>query len=162
MAFRCTSELFNTPSPVYAQAKCTLKLPTIVKTVDEIDDSITQRFQDLKGKKTGILLSGGMDSATLASYMPGADALIFRFEEDKYQKDELKRSEEYAEYYHLNLHYVDISWENTVLPYIDVLMNSKGAPVHSIEPKIMQAALMAKDRGVECMIVGESADILIS
>ncbi len=128
--------------------------------MDEIDDSIAKRFQDLKGKKLGILLSGGMDSATLASYMPGTDAFTFRFEEGKYQRDELERAEKYAEYYHLNLHYVDIPWENTVLPYIDALMNSKGVPVHFIEPQIMQAALMAKNKGIECMIVGESTDLI--
>lgn len=161
LAFRCTSELlFNTPLAIYAQAKCTQRIPTIVNTTDEIDDSIAKRFQDLEGKKLGILLSGGMDSANLASYMPGADAFTFRFEGGNYQTAELERAEEYAKYYHMNLHYVDISWENTVLPYIDVLMKSKGAPVHSIEPQIVQAAVMAKDMGIDCMIVGESSDLI--
>lgn len=162
LAFRCTIDLFkNTPAAITKQSPCSQTIPTFVCSADEIDTSIAKRFQDLSGKKLGILLSGGMDSACLAAYMPAkSDAFTFRFEGGKYQSEELARAESYAAYWGLSLHYVDISWENTILPYIDQLMASKGAPVHSIEPQILQATILAKEMGIDCMIVGESADLI--
>ena len=40
------------------------------------------------------------------------------------------------------------------------VMRHKFAPVHSIEPQIYKAAEMAKNDGVQLMIVGESADLI--
>lgn len=131
-----------------------------VVTSDDIDQVIAGQFSLLEGEKLGILLSGGMDSAILAAYMSGRDAYTFRFLDGTYQKEELQRAEYYADYYGLNLHYVDISWENTVEPHLDVLMRAKAAPVHSIEPQILQAALQAKGDGVTRMVIGESSDLI--
>lgn len=131
-----------------------------VKTADEIDQQIAEQFTRLRaGNKLGVMLSGGMDSAIVASYMRGCDAYTFRFLGGAMQKDELSRAEYYASYYGLNLHYVDISWE-TVEKYVDPCMTAKGAPVHSIEPQILQAALQAKNDGVTMMLVGESSDLV--
>lgn len=129
-----------------------------VKTAEDIDRVIAEQFSRLEGEKLGLLLSGGMDSAILASYMCGCDAYTFRFLGGTYQKEELRRAEYYAEYYGLHLHYVDISWENTVEPYLGPLMRAKAAPVHSIEPQIMQAALQAKEDGVTMMVIGNGSD----
>ena len=128
-----------------------------VKTSKDIDIELQKQFDRLKGKKLGILLSGGMDSACLASYMTGQDAYTFRFDGGEFQKEELARAEHYASVYKLRLHYVDISWDN-VIYHIDNLMKVKGAPVHSIEPQIAQAALQAKNDGIDMMIIGDAAD----
>ncbi len=128
-----------------------------VATPQEIDAAIQTQFDSLRGKRLGILLSGGMDSAILASYMRGADAYTFRFLGGEYGQDELARAEYYANYYGLTLHYVDIDW-SVVEKHIDALMDAKGAPVHSIEPQILAGALQAKADGVEIMIIGNSAD----
>lgn len=162
LTFRCTVNLLkNTPAAVTKQSPCSQPVPTLVSTVDEMDASIAKRFDDLRGKKLGLMLSGGMDSACLAAYLPaGTDAFTFRFEGGNYQSEELARAEQYAKHFGLNLHYVDISWEKTVLPYIDQLMQSKQAPTHSIEPQLLQATMMAKELGIECLIVGESADLI--
>ncbi len=132
---------------------------TLVKTSAEIDSAIRKVFDGLKGKKLGIMLSGGMDSAILASYMRGADAYTFRFLGGELQKEELARAEYYAKYYGLKLHYVDIDW-NVVEKNVDAVMKAKCAPVHSIEPQIFEAALQAKADGVEMMVVGESSDLI--
>ena len=50
-----------------------------VRTALEIDAAIGQTFSLLQKERLGLLLSGGMDSAILASYMPGCDAYTFRF-----------------------------------------------------------------------------------
>ena len=130
-----------------------------VHTSDEIDNEMEKQFAKLRKYKLGVLLSGGMDSAICASYMPGCDAYTFRFLNGAFQCEELKRAEYYAAYYGLTLHYVDISWE-TVKNHVYRVMKAKAAPVHSIEPQILQAALQAKNDGIEMMIVGESSDLI--
>ena len=132
---------------------------TFVKTADEIGEAINAQMRKFDGKKKGVLLSGGMDSAIVASYMNGGEAYTFRFLGGDFQKEELSRAEYFAKYYNLNLHYVDISWE-TVLAHVDACMKAKCAPVHSIEPQILQGALQAKNDGVEIMFVGESSDLV--
>lgn len=132
---------------------------TPVRTHEDMDVAIQKVFDGLAGQKLGIMLSGGMDSASLAAYMPGADAYTFRFLGGDFQGEELARAETYAKYYGLSLHYVDIDW-NTVEEHTSPVLKAKGAPVHSIEPQILQAALQAKADGVERMIVGESADLI--
>lgn len=132
---------------------------TAVHSADEIGKEIEQYLCSFKNKKRGILLSGGMDSAICASYMKGCDAYTFRFLDGNFQNEELSRAEYYADYYGLNLHYVNISWD-TVNKYLEPVMRAKGAPVHSIEPQILQAALQAKADGIEVMVVGESSDLV--
>lgn len=131
----------------------------LVHTADDIDREIRKQINKFADKKKGILLSGGMDSAIVASYLTGSDAYTFRFLKGKFQKEELERAEYYARYYGLNLHYVDITWD-TVLTHLEPVMTAKAAPVHSIEPQILQAALQAKADGVEMMFVGESSDLV--
>lgn len=134
----------------------------LVHTAEDIDREIAKQFDMLKtrGEKLGIMLSGGMDSANLASYMLGCDAYTFRFMggSEKYNK-ELAKAEYYARQYGLNLHYVEIDW-NTVERHLDACMEMKCAPVHSIEPQLLQGALQAKADGVTCLIVGESSDLV--
>ena len=130
-----------------------------VRTWQDMDCEFNRVFEGLKGKRLGVLLSGGMDSACAASYMPGGDAYTFRFLGGDFQSEELARAEAFANAYDLTLHYVDIDW-NTVESHVDACMRAKAAPVHSIEPQLLQAALKAKADGVEMLVVGESADLI--
>lgn len=131
---------------------------TIVRTATEIGTAIDAQLSPIRsGKKVGVMLSGGMDSAIVASYAPGAEAYTFRFLGGEFQREELERATYYANYYNLNLHYVDITW-GTVEDNVDAVMERKCSPVHSIEPQILQAALQAKSDGVEVMLIGDGAD----
>lgn len=130
---------------------------TLVRTAKEIDSAIRASLDSEKNERLGILLSGGMDSAILATYLRGRDAYTFRFLNGTYQNEELQRAELYAQEYGLTLHYVDIGWE-VVEAHIDALMERKGAPVHSIEPQILAAALQAKDDGITKMVIGNASD----
>lgn len=133
---------------------------TGVESALDIDREIEKQIDSCRSDKLGILLSGGMDSAILASYMPGCDAYTFRFlgGAERFNA-ELERAEYYARTYGLCLHYVDIDW-NTVLHYVDACMDAKCAPVHSIEPQLLQAALQAKGDGCTRLVVGESSDLV--
>lgn len=128
-----------------------------VRNAEETGAEIQRVFGSLKGERLGLLLSGGMDSAILASYMRGCDAYTFRFLGGEFQKDELQRAERFAAYNGMTLHYVDINWEAMVeaLPYV---MASKGAPVHSIEPQLYIAAKQAQADGITRIIIGDGAD----
>ena len=130
-----------------------------VSTAREIDAAIADNFAKVRGNKLGLMLSGGMDSAILAAYMPGSDAYTFRFLGGTFRNDELSRAEYYAETYGLKLHYVDIDWQ-TIEPYVDAVMRAKGAPVHSIEPQLVAAAEQAKADGIEMLIIGDGSDYI--
>ena len=131
----------------------------LVNSAAEIGQAINAQLDLLKQKyqKIGILLSGGMDSAILASYLPGCDAYTFRFMNGQFQSEELHRAEKFAAYYGLNLHYVDITWES-VNDILIPIMKEKGGPVHSIEPQICIGAMQAKADGVDLMIIGDASD----
>lgn len=135
---------------------------TAVHTAADIDREIQKQFDALYGQyhSIGILLSGGMDSAILASYLkPGSHAYTFSAEGTPVFNADRQRADHYCEKFGLAHHYVDISAAD-YRAFTPVVMRAKGAPVHSIEPQIYKAALAAKADGVELMIVGESADLI--
>ena len=130
----------------------------IIGNVNDLDNELSRIFKTISNKKLGILLSGGMDSACLAAYMPkGSDAYTFRFLNGKYDPDELHRAEEFAKENELNLHYVDIDFD-VIKECLKPVMESKNAPVHSIEPQLYKAALQAKEDGIELLVIGDAAD----
>ena len=132
----------------------------LVKTAQDIADAYRELFDRKKDVNLGILLSGGVDSACLAAFMkPGSNAYTFRFLGGEYGDADMKRAKLYCEKYHLNLHYVDIDW-SVVEKNLPILMKRKGAPVHSIEPQIMEAALQAKKDGVEMMVAADGSDLV--
>lgn len=129
-----------------------------VNSYYDIDNELKKIFNNLKDRKLGILLSGGMDSACLAAYMPkGSHAYTFRFFNGNYEKEELNRAENFAEINDLQLHYVDIDFE-IIKDCLKPVMDSKGAPVHSIEPQLYKAAIQAKKDGIDTLIIGDAAD----
>ena len=130
-----------------------------VKNANDIAKAYKTIIESVSDRKVGILLSGGMDSACVAAFLkPGTDAYTFRFLNGTFGAEELKRAEYYAEKNQLNLHYVDINFD-VVNKNLPLLMKRKGAPVHSIEPQIMEAALQAKRDGVEQLICADNSDL---
>lgn len=133
---------------------------TAVKSACEIDEKIQRDFDRLHGKykKIGILLSGGMDSAVLASYMkPGSYAYTFVSKQSEVFDSDIKRSKEYSEKYGLNQKLIDISFDD-YKAFTPIVTKHKCGPVHSIEPQIYKAAKQAQADGVELMIIGDGAD----
>lgn len=131
---------------------------TLIGNEKELDTELNRIFDSVSNKKLGLLLSGGMDSACLASYMPkGSDAYTFRFLNGLYDSEELHRAEKFAKECELKLHYVDIDFD-IIKDCLKTVMASKNAPVHSIEPQLYKAALQAKKDGVEMLIIGDAAD----
>lgn len=111
--------------------------------------------------KAALALSGGIDSAILAKFMPeGSTAYTFRcLVPGKKVEDESERAAHWAEICKLNHKVIDIYWED-VESVVDKLMLHKGAPIHSIEIQIYIAAKKVLADGFEKFIFGEIADTI--
>lgn len=109
--------------------------------------------------KAVLALSGGIDSAILAKFMPkGSTAYTFKCVVPGVEvTDESIVAAKYAEECGLNHKVIEVYWED-MEKYAPALMKHKGQPIHSIEVQIYKAAMVAKAEGFERVIYGESAD----
>lgn len=112
-----------------------------------------------KHSNTALALSGGIDSAILAKLMPkGSKAYTFRCVVPGIEvTNEVPQAAKYAEECGLEHEVIEIYWEDFE-KYAPILMQHKGAPIHSIEVQIYKAALKAKEERISQLIFGESAD----
>ena len=110
--------------------------------------------------KAALALSGGIDSAILAKYMPkGSVAYTFKCTVPGIPvTDETEAAASYAKECGLVHRVVEITWEDFE-QYAPILMRHKGTPFHSIEVQIYKAALQALKDGYDCLIFGESSDL---
>lgn len=126
----------------------------------DLEKAIADQMEEwTKDGKAALALSGGIDSAILAKYMPeGSTAYTFQcIVPGKEVTNEVPQAKKYAEENHLHHEVIEIYWEDFE-QYAPVLMKHKGAPIHSIEVQIYKAALKAKAAGFERLIFGESSD----
>ena len=114
-----------------------------------------------KDGRAVLALSGGIDSAILAKFMPkGSRAYTFRcVVPGKQVTDESAQAYKWAKLNGLEHEVVDIYWED-IVSASELLMRHKGAPIHSIEGQIYLAAKKAKEVGAVKFIFGENADII--
>ncbi len=131
---------------------------TPIKTIDDIEKVIQNKIQEFYiPNKTAILLSGGMDSAILASYVPkGTKAYTFKCIADG-AIDETSQAKKYCDKYGLNQEIIEMNWSDfeELTPEI---LKADGVPFHSIEVQLLNAAKYAKSQGIERIIIGDSAD----
>lgn len=128
----------------------------------ELDNSLKEQVDNAtRDGKAALMLSGGIDSAILAKYMPkGSVAYTLKCIVPGIEVvDETKMAAVYAKECGLEHRVIEVYWED-YLESIEELMNNKGAPLHSIEPQIYKACLTAKSDGFERLIFGENADII--
>lgn len=140
-----------------------LDFPRIkVKTSENLLTALKKQIEEAAAdRKAAIALSGGIDSAIMAKFMPrGAAAYTFRCKvPGKQVIDETEQAGKYAEECGLDHRIIDILWED-IAAVTDKLIMHKGAPIHSIEAQIYLAAVQAKKDGYSKMIFGENADII--
>lgn len=109
--------------------------------------------------KSAVFLSGGIDSAIVASYLPaGTKAYTFKCVA-KNSIDETAKAAEYARQYDLDHEIIEIHWKDfeQITP---ILLKENQVPFHSIEVQLYKAAMIAKNQGIEKIFIGESADLL--
>lgn len=132
----------------------------IVNNSFELEERLKEIIKkQCNGKKAAIALSGGIDSAILAKYMPkGSIAYTFKcIVPGVGVTDESLVAAKYAKECGLEHKIIEIYWEDFEKYYLE-LMKHKGAPIHSIEVQIYKASLKAKEDGIDVLVFGESAD----
>ena len=130
---------------------------TLVCDENDVDRLFTDYCSKIDFSKTGIMLSGGIDSVLLASYMPrGSYAFTISYPEMK-QKDEVEKAKHFADLFGLKLIVVPVTFED-VLKYQDELMKFKGQPLATIEIGIYKMCLEARKYGLTGLLSGMGAD----
>ena len=127
-------------------------------TAKDIDYHIQSMLDKIDLSNAAILLSGGMDSAILASYMPKGTKAYTAKCSAVGAIDETERAKAYCDYYGLEHIIVDITWED-YLENIDKLMLNDGCPVFANEPQVYKLTKIIKDAGIELIIFGDFADV---
>lgn len=128
-----------------------------VGSVDGIHDALQARLALVDPKTTGLLLSGGIDSAVLGRLVPtGLRAYTIRFDADL-AIDESVMAAQFATIAGLDHRIVDVSWDDYEAAS-DLLMLRKRAPLHAVEVGLHKAALRAAADGITTLIVGNGAD----
>lgn len=128
-----------------------------VKSVNEIDCFLKEYVDAHAADDVGILLSGGIDSAILASYLKkGTNAYTIKFHANK-AIDESIQAKRYADYYGLNLKVIDVFWEDYV-KLAPTLIKNKKSGLHAVEVALYKAASFAKQDGINKLYCGNGAD----
>lgn len=135
---------------------------TGVKNSHDLELALKNKVRQATSDGKAVLaLSGGIDSAILAKFMPeGSVAYTFRCIVPGVKvTDETQRAAYYAESCNLEHRIIDITWKD-IEKTLNPLMKHKGGPIHSIESQIYIASLKAKQDGFTKIIFGENADII--
>ena len=134
---------------------------TPVKDDNELESALKKQIIKVTNEKNvALALSGGIDSAVLAKFMPkGSKAYTFQCIVPGIDvANEVPQASKYANECKLDHEVVEIYWDDFE-KFAPLLMEHKGAPIHSIEIQIYKAAKRAKENGFDAIIFGESADL---
>ena len=123
-------------------------------SAEEIDHAIKSQLSAIDLSDAGILLSGGMDSAILASYMPkGTKAYTAKCSAPN-AVDETARAKKYCEIYGLEHIVVDVDWDDYIA-CMDELMLNDGCPVFANEPQVYALVKRMQQDGIKKIIYGD-------
>lgn len=127
------------------------------RTAEDIDEGIRKTLAEADLSSAAILLSGGIDSAILASYMPkGTKAYTARCIGPG-AVDETARAQAYCAICGLEHVIVDVTWDDYTST-MDELMLHDGSPIIPNEPQAYKIAKQAKADGVDYIVYGDCAD----
>lgn len=129
-----------------------------IKDSNDLDLALRNYINKNFDEKTALMLSSGIDSALLASYLSqNSQTFTLKCIASQTTIDESIKAKEIASKYGLKNDVIEITWDDYE-KYIPILMEHKGAPIHSIEVQIYKAAMIAKQLGFTKLLFGESAD----
>lgn len=131
---------------------------TACTTAEEIDTNIRKQLENVNLSNAAILLSGGMDSAILASYMPKGMRAYTAVCSANGSVDESGRARKYCERNELEHVVINVTW-NDYMDCMDALMLNDGCPVFANEPQVYKLAKTIKEDGFDTIIFGDNADV---
>lgn len=132
----------------------------LVSSADDIIAHLQEQINTfyLEGE-TCLFLSGGMDSAIIASFLPpNTKVFTFKCIADG-AIDETKRAKVYSDINKLSQEIIEMNWDDFVR-LTPNLLKFDGSPFHSIEVQLLKASLFAKSQGITRVIIGDSADYI--
>lgn len=170
LKYCCSS--FLTIRTIYDDSKCFCnEYPPLLIPINKDRNPVADSFEleailkkyteeAFKNHKVALCLSGGIDSAILARFVPkGSTCYTFKCIVPGVEvTNEVPQASIYAKECGLNQKVIEIYWEDFE-KYAPILMKHKGAPIHSIEVQIYKAALQAKKDGFDALLFGETADV---
>jgi asparagine synthetase B (glutamine-hydrolysing) len=111
--------------------------------------------------KAALALSGGIDSAICAKFMPkGSAAYTFKcVVPHKQVTDETAKAKQFCDINELEQRVVEIYWEDYETLSSELFRYIR-SPFHSIDVQIYKAALQAKRDGFDTLIFGQGADLI--
>lgn len=127
----------------------------LVSTSDDILDGLVASTPRDGG--TGLLLSGGIDSAILAALVPPETPCFTIAFDAPGAVDESVRAAAYAARWGHSHHVIRVRWSD-YLAHAGPLMATKRAPLHAVEVPLHLAARRARSLGVTTLVVGNGAD----
>ena len=131
---RCFSEEY--PTNLYKHPVRTSLYP--VHSGKNLIEFFKKRISDICARsKTALALSGGIDSAVLAHFMPKG-SIVYTFKcvvRGVKVTDETQTAARYAEMNGLDHRIIEVYWDDFE-KYAPILMKHKGAPIHSIEVQV--------------------------
>lgn len=134
------------------------KQVTLCSNAQDVDNAIKKQLENIDLTDACLLLSGGIDSGILASYMPkGTVAYTARCVAPR-AIDETDKAAEICAINQLKHIIVDITW-NDYLQYADELMLHDGCPIFANEPQVYVLAKKIRKNGHKIVILGDNADM---
>ena len=127
------------------------------KTATDIDVNIRKVLSSIDLNRAAVMLSGGIDSAILASYMPPGTKAYTAKCIGNGSVDETEMAKKYCELYDLEHVVVEVYWDDYTTT-MDELMLHDGSPIIPNEPQAYKLAKLAKRNGANCIIYGDCAD----
>ena len=128
------------------------------KNADDIEDTIARQLEGIDYSKTAILLSGGIDSGILASFMPRGTVAYTANAPTKVADIEIERARKVCDKFGLEHRVIDVTWEG-YLECMDELMLHDGCPIFANEPQVYILACRILDDGFDNVIFGDNADM---
>lgn len=128
-------------------------------SAQDIDRNIQKSIDQTDLSHAALLLSGGIDSGILASYMPKGAKAYTVHNESKLNDLEVERAAKICEANGLEHVVVEVSWDDYDA-IMDELSVAHGCPVFGNEPQVYYVVKRAKDDGHDTIVFGDSADLV--
>lgn len=124
----------------------------------DIGNNIEKQLKKVNPDNAALLLSGGIDSGILASYMPENSVAYTVLSPAKAAKIEIERAEKVCKKYGLEHRIIEVTWDDYD-KCIDILMKHDGCPVFANEPQVYALSKTIKEDGFDTIIIGDFADV---
>ncbi len=125
--------------------------------VTDIDKNIKSIIDDCDLSHVALLLSGGIDSGILASYMPKGTKAYTIHNESKKNDLEVARAAKICQLNKLEHKIIEVTWQD-YLNIMDKISLDAGYPVFGNTPQLYYGVKAAIDDGAKFIIIGDDAD----